>query len=59
VLAKGALSTIEVAQRIKEATGSTQDLDFVYPVPGHPAMRLNASFIEFVSFFGSRSQLIP
>jgi hypothetical protein len=25
-------------------------LDFVYPVPRHPMMRLDTGFIEFVSF---------
>ena len=40
-LTKGALSSFEVAQCIKEAMEPSRDdasaiLDFVYPVPGHP-----------------------
>ena len=54
-LADGVLSPSEVAQRIKEAMEPSQDdagtiLDFVYPVPGHPPMRLEPGFINFVSF---------
>ena len=45
VLADGALSPSEVAQRIKEAMEPSKDdigiaLDFIYPVSGHPPMRL-------------------
>ena len=53
-LAEGALSPSKVAQRIKEAmepswgdAGAT--LDFVYPVPGHPPMRPEPGYIDFVS----------
>ena len=56
VLVDEALAPSEVAQRIKEAmelskdtTGST--LEHVYPVPGHPPMRPEPGFLEFVSFF--------
>ena len=52
-LIEGALSPSEVAQRIKEAMEPSRDdagaiLDFVYPVPGHPLMRLEPGFIDFV-----------
>ena len=45
----------EVAQRIKEAMEPSKDtagvvLDFVYPVPGHPPMRSEPGFVNFVSF---------
>ena len=56
VLVDEALAPSEVAQRIKEAmelpkdtTGST--LEHVYPVQGHPPMRPEPGFLEFVSFF--------
>ena len=44
----------EVAQRIKEAMEPSKDnagviLDFMYPVPGHPPMRSESGFIDFVS----------
>ena len=44
----------EVAQRIKEAMEPSRDdasvaLDFVYPVPGHPPMRPESRYIDFVS----------
>ena len=50
-----ALPHSEVAQRIKEAMEPTKDsvganLDFVYPVPGHPPMRPEPGFVDFVSF---------
>ena len=50
-----ALPPSEVAQRIKEAMEPTKDsvgavLDFVYPVPGHPPMRPEPGFVDFVSF---------
>ena len=45
----------EVAHRIKEAMEPTKDsvgaiLDFVYLVPGHPPMRLEPGFVDFISF---------
>jgi len=54
VLVDEALPYSEVAQRVKEATEPTKDsaggvLDIVYPVPGHPPMRLEPGFFEFVS----------
>ena len=54
VLVDEALPYSEVAQRIKEAMEPTKDsagdvLDIVYPVPGHPPMRLEPGFLEFVS----------
>ena len=50
-----ALPPTEVAQRIKEAMEPSKDnagivLDFMYPVPGHPPMRPEPGFFEFVSF---------
>ena len=57
-LTKGALSSFEVAQCIKEAMEPPWDdagavLDFVYPVPGHPPMRPKLGYIVFVSFLSS------
>ena len=54
VLADEALPPTEVAQRIKEAMEPSKDitgvvLDFIYPVPGHPPMRPESGFIDFVS----------
>ena len=54
VLVDEALPFSEVAQRIKEATEPTKDstggvLDIVYPVPGHPPMRPEPGFFEFIS----------
>ena len=54
VLVDEALPYSEVAQRIKEAMKPTKDsagrvLDIVYPVPGHPPMRPEPGFFEFVS----------
>ena len=45
----------KVAQRIKEAMEPIKDsvgaiLDFVYLVPGHPPMRPEPGFVDFVSF---------
>ena len=45
----------KVAQRIKEAMEPTKDsasavLDFMYPVLGHPPMRPEPGFVDFVSF---------
>ena len=55
VLVDEALPPSEVAQRIKEVMEPSKDtastaLDHVYPVPGHPPMRLEPGFFEFVSF---------
>ena len=49
-----ALPSSEVAQRIKEAMEPSKDttgviLDFVFPVPGHPPMRPEPGYIDFVS----------
>ena len=54
VLVDEALPYSEVAQRVKEATEPMKDsagdvLDIVYPVPGHPPMRPEPRFFEFVS----------
>ena len=53
VLVDEALPYSEVAQCIKEATDPTKDsagrvLDIVYLVPGHPPMRPEPGFFEFV-----------
>ena len=53
-LAEGALPNTEIAQRIKEAMEPSWDnmgapLNFVYPVPGHPPMRPESGWIDFVS----------
>ena len=53
----------EVAQRIKEAMEPTKDsagavLDFVYPVPGHPLMRPEPGFVDFVSFLSPCSSFL-
>ena len=58
-----ALPFSEVAQRIKEAMEPMKDstgavLDFVYPVPGHPPMRPEPGFVDFVSFLASCSFLL-
>ena len=55
MLVDKALPFSEVAQRIKEAMEPTKDsigaiLDFVYLVLGHPPMRPEPGFVEFVSF---------
>ena len=55
VLVDEALPYSDVAQLIKEAMEPTKDsagaiLDFVYPVLGHPPMRPEPGFVEFVSF---------
>jgi len=60
VLVDEALPPSEVAQRIKEAMESLKDttgaaLDHVYPVPGHPPMRPELGFFEFVSLLSPRS----
>ena len=54
VLVDEALPFSKVAQHIKEATEPTKDsaggvLNIVYPVPGHPLMRPEPRFFEFVS----------
>ena len=54
MLADEALSPSEVAQRIKEVMEPSRDdtgaiLDFVYPVLGHPPMRPELGYIDFVS----------
>ena len=54
VLIDEALPPSEVAQRIKEAMEPSKDtagvvLDHVYPVLGHPPMRPEPGFIDFVS----------
>ena len=53
-LTDGALPPTEVAQRIKEAMEPSKDtagvvLDFVYLVLGHPPMRPEPGFIDFIS----------
>ena len=58
MLAEGALSPSEVAQRIKEAMEPLWDdasaiLDFVYLMLGHPPMRPESGYIVFVSFLSS------
>ena len=55
VLVEGALPHSEVTQCIKEAMEPSRDdmgapLDFMYPVLGHPPMRLEQGYIIFVSF---------
>ena len=46
--------SFEVVQRIKEAMEPSKDtagvvLDFVYPMPGHPPIRPELGFIDFIS----------
>ena len=53
-LTEGALSPSKVVQCIKEVMEPPRDdagavLDFVYPVPGHPPMRLEPGYIDFIS----------
>ena len=60
MLAEGALPNSEITQRIKEAMELSQDdagapLDFVYPVLGHPLIRLEPDHVVFVSFPSSYS----
>ena len=62
VLVDEVLPYSEVTQRVKEATEPTKDsagevLDIVYPVPGHPPMRPEPGFFEFVSLLLSCSFL--
>ena len=59
-LADEALAPSEVAQRIKEAMEPSKDtagviLDFVFLVPGHPPMRPELGFIDFVCFLSPYS----
>ena len=54
-LIEGMLPDSEIAQHIKEAKEPLWDdaraaLDFVYPVPRHPPMRLEPGYVVFVSF---------
>ena len=54
VLVDEALPPSEVAQHIKEAMEPSKDttgivLDFIYSVLGHPPMRPEPRFIDFVS----------
>ena len=49
-----ALPPSEVAQHIKEAMEPSKDnagvvLDFMYPVSGHPPIRPELGFIDFIS----------
>ena len=60
MLVDQALPYSEVAQRIKEAMEPTKESagaihDFVYPVPGHPPMRSEPGFVDFVSLLSPRS----
>jgi len=53
-----AVPPTKVAQRIKEVMEPSRDnanaaLDFVYPVPGHPPMRPEPGYIDFVSSLSS------
>ena len=55
-----ALPPSVVVQRIKEAMEPSKDtagvvLDFVFPVSGHPPMRPEPGFIDFVSFLSPYS----
>jgi hypothetical protein len=55
VLAEGPLADSEMTQRLKEAMDTPKDsmgttIDFVYPMPRHPLMRLEPGFIRFVSY---------
>ena len=63
VLVDEELPPSEVAQRIKEAMEPSKDtsgivLDFVFSVPGHPPMRPEPRFIDFVSFLSPYSFLL-
>ena len=55
VLVDKALPPSKVPQRIKEVMEPSKDtagviLDFVFLVPGHPPMRPEPGFVNFVSF---------
>jgi hypothetical protein len=56
VLAYELLRNTEVVQRIKDAT-SEGDLDFMFLILGHPAMRPVTGLVEFASSFWFSSQL--
>ena len=67
MVADEALSVSEMAQCLKEAmefsTDPSVDLALVYPVLGHPAMRLDVGFVELVSllrvsFIGRPSSIL-
>jgi hypothetical protein len=45
-----ALHDTEVAQRINDAMMEA-NLDFIFLILGHPMMRPDVGFIEFVSYF--------
>jgi hypothetical protein len=47
-LAKSIKDTTKATPCSRDATMS-DDLDFVFPIPGHLAMWLDTGFIEFVS----------
>ena len=54
-LAEGTLPNSEITQHIKEEMEPLRDnvgaaLDFVYPVSGHPPMRLEPGYVVFISF---------
>ena len=54
-LVEGTLPNSEIAQHIKEVMEPLRDdagaaLDFIYPVLGHPPMRLEPGYVIFVSF---------
>ena len=60
VLVDEALPPSNVAQRIKEVMEPSKDtagvvLDFGFPVPGHPPMRPEPGFVDFVSFLSPYS----
>ena len=53
-LTKQVLPNSEIAQHIKDTMEPPWDdvcaiLDFIYPVSGHPPMRLEPGFVQFVS----------
>ena len=63
VLVDEALPPSEVAQHIKEAMEPSKDtagvvLDYVYLVLGHPPIRSEPGFIDFISFLSSYSFLL-
>ena len=54
-LTEGMLPNSEITQHIKEEMEPLRDnvgaaLDFVYPVSGHPPMRLEPGYVVFISF---------
>ena len=63
VLVDEALPPSELAQRIMEAMEPSKDiagviLDFVFSVLGHPPMRPELGFVDFVSFLSLYSFLL-